>query len=263
METKASLAANYERYLGPLLFEPYAVDLTQRVAGSSNETILELACGTGRVTHHLLNHLNSSGTLYATDLDSDMLSIVQRKLPDSRIRWQIVDAQTLPYPDHFFDLVVCQFGVMFFRDKGQAFREAYRVLKEKSTFLFSTWDEAKYNALAYHTQLALNLLLQGKAPQFSHNGPYSFFDKEKITQLLQAAGFKKMAITEVALIGIAKDLEAALTGNIEGSPLGAYLKKMKISKEDLKALLRQSLSTYLTNDLYHLPMQALVCQATK
>jgi hypothetical protein len=59
------------------------------------------------------------------------------------------------------------------------------------------------------------------------------------------------------------DIESVLTGNIEGSPLEAYLIKTRTSKEDIKALLRTSLSPYLQNGEYQLPMQALVCQAIK
>jgi trans-aconitate methyltransferase len=45
--------ANYERYLGPFLFEPYALDLVSRLQDKKYANILEIACGTGRVTSHL------------------------------------------------------------------------------------------------------------------------------------------------------------------------------------------------------------------
>ena len=49
-----SVPANYERYLGPILFEPYALDLKDRLKGEQLKDVLELACGTGRVTKHLV-----------------------------------------------------------------------------------------------------------------------------------------------------------------------------------------------------------------
>jgi ubiquinone/menaquinone biosynthesis C-methylase UbiE len=44
--------------------------------------------------------------------------------------WRQADAMRLPFPDGSFDLIVCQFGVMFFLDKQTAFREAARVLRQ-------------------------------------------------------------------------------------------------------------------------------------
>src|SRR5215203_5604423 len=67
-----SIPHNYETYLGPLFFEPYAVDLVQRLEGGDYGSVLELACGTGRLTKHLVNKLAPDGRLQATDLNEDM-----------------------------------------------------------------------------------------------------------------------------------------------------------------------------------------------
>ena len=44
------------------------------------------------------------------------------------VEWRQADAMQLPFADGTFDAVVCQFGVMFFPDKAQAFAETRRVL---------------------------------------------------------------------------------------------------------------------------------------
>jgi SAM-dependent methyltransferase len=71
-----SVPANYEEYLGPLLFEPYAIDLVKRLPGNLNQ-VLEIACGTGRVTRHLVALLQPNGSLSATDLNPDMISVAR------------------------------------------------------------------------------------------------------------------------------------------------------------------------------------------
>jgi ubiquinone/menaquinone biosynthesis C-methylase UbiE len=53
----------------------------------------------------------------------------KRQVTDSRISWSKADAQALPFEDAAFDLVCCQFGVMFFPDRQLGYREAKRVLK--------------------------------------------------------------------------------------------------------------------------------------
>ena len=42
-----SIPALYDRYLGPLIFEPFAADLAARLASGAAERVLETACGTG------------------------------------------------------------------------------------------------------------------------------------------------------------------------------------------------------------------------
>ncbi|MGI8597805.1 MAG: class I SAM-dependent methyltransferase [Chitinophagaceae bacterium] len=147
-----SVPQNYDTYLGPILFEPYAKDLVKRIKEKEAHKVLELACGTGRVTHHLLNTLPAHVQVIATDLNADMMSVAKSRIIDERVIWQEVDAQDLPYNEKEFDLIVCQFGVMFFEEKLRAFKEANRVLKEGGDFLFNTWDKVENNMLSNLTQ---------------------------------------------------------------------------------------------------------------
>ena len=77
-------ARNYEQYLGPLLFEPYAVEVASRVP-TTPQSVLEIACGTGRVTRHLRKRLPLSAMLIATDFSPDMLEVAREKLNDPSI----------------------------------------------------------------------------------------------------------------------------------------------------------------------------------
>jgi ubiquinone/menaquinone biosynthesis C-methylase UbiE len=51
----------------------------------------------------------------------------------------------LPSQDGTFDAVVCQFGVMFFPEKSEAFAEARRVLRPGGVFVFNVWDQVTEN----------------------------------------------------------------------------------------------------------------------
>src|SRR6516162_7772967 len=123
-----SVPANYDRYLGPVLFEPYARDLAARMPAGDGVRVLELACGTGRVTRRLREALPETATLHATDLNEPMVDYARAVVAEPGIAWQAADAQALPFPDESFDVVVCQFGLMFLPDKVQGLREARRVL---------------------------------------------------------------------------------------------------------------------------------------
>ena len=77
-----SIPQMYDRYLGPVLFEPYAADLARRVATAhATGPVLEMACGTGIVTQQLRAHLALKIKIVATDLSQPMLDYAKTKLP--------------------------------------------------------------------------------------------------------------------------------------------------------------------------------------
>jgi ubiquinone/menaquinone biosynthesis C-methylase UbiE len=125
----------YDRYLVPMNFAPYARRLAERVGAIAPRSVLETAAGTGAVTRELTRVLPPDVAITATDLNQPMIALAQAKLGSDRIRWQEADALDLPFPENAFDVVLCQFGVMFFPDKRRAFREALRVLRTGGDFL--------------------------------------------------------------------------------------------------------------------------------
>ncbi len=114
-----SIPALYDRYLGPLIFEPYAADLAARVAELAPARVLETAAGTGIVTRALARALPATAEIVATDLNQPMLDFNAAQPGVERVVFRQADAQELPFPDASFDAVVCQFGAMFFPDKGE------------------------------------------------------------------------------------------------------------------------------------------------
>ena len=112
-----SIPALYDRYLGPLIFEPYAADLAARVAAGPAERVLEIAAGTGVLTRALAGVLPGAAEIVATDLNQPMLDFAAAKPGVERVQWRQADALALPFPDRSFDAVACQFGAMFFPDK--------------------------------------------------------------------------------------------------------------------------------------------------
>lgn len=257
-----SVPANYETYLGPLFFEPYALDLVARIKGHPQQ-VLELACGTGRVTKHLMAKLGSGAKLVATDLNEAMLSTAKAIIHDERIEWRAADAQNLPFQNEGFDLIVCQYGVMFFPDKPKAFAEAARVLKRGGVYLFNTWDHLRHNHLSKHAQEVLEKLFPSNPPPFLTKGPYSYFNQKQIKQDLHGAGFSEIEIETVALTGTATTAEEAANGMIDGTPISGYLAEQNAPASAVKEELKTVLIDHYGGRNLQLPMQAFVCSATK
>jgi SAM-dependent methyltransferase len=105
------------------------------------------------------------------------------------VQWQIADAQALPFDDASFDVVVCQFGVMFFPDKPGAFAEARRVLRPGGTLLFSAWDSLERNEFPAAVMEALAVMYPDDSPRFMARTPHGYSDIGAITRDLAAGGF--------------------------------------------------------------------------
>jgi ubiquinone/menaquinone biosynthesis C-methylase UbiE len=108
-----SISKLYETYLVPLIFEPYATDLVNRLASRTPSSALEIAAGTGVVTRALASVLPEHVSIVATDLNQAMLDQAQVVGTRRPVEWRQADAMRLPFADDTFDAVVCQFGVMF------------------------------------------------------------------------------------------------------------------------------------------------------
>ncbi len=140
-----SIPANYDKYLGPVFFEPYALDAAARLPKTAKR-VLEVACGTGIVTRRLREAMRPDAHFTATDLSPAMVEYARSRMPGAAgVEFRPADAMALPFPDASFDALVCQFGVMFVPDKAVAFAEMRRVLAPGGTLIFSVWDSLAVN----------------------------------------------------------------------------------------------------------------------
>src|SRR5215207_6974085 len=194
-----SIATLYETYLVPLIFEPYAMDLANRLASRTLSCVLEIAAGTGVVTRALASVLPEHVAIVATDLNQTMLDLATVVGTSRPVAWRHADAMHLPFGNETFDAVVCQFGVMFLPEKAKAFAEARRVLRPGGVFVFNVWDRIQENEFADTVTTALESLFPADPPRFMVRIPHGYFDQPTIARDLANAGFTKPAdITTVA-----------------------------------------------------------------
>jgi SAM-dependent methyltransferase len=215
-----SIPKNYEAFLVPLIFVPYAVDLSRRVASLRPSHVLEVAAGTGVVTRALVTALPGSTDIVATDLNPAMIEQAAAIGTSRPVEWKVADATDLPFSDEAFDVVVCQFGVMFFPDKPKAFGEFRRVLKPGGTLIFSVWDELGANEFADAISTGLAEHFPSDPPRFLPRSPYGYFEHARIKADLAAGGFTMAPeIETITERSRAKSAVEPALGFCHGSPL--------------------------------------------
>lgn len=213
-------AEYYDKYLGPVLFEPYARYLASQIDPANLSSVLEIACGTGRVTRHLRSALPSSIKLVATDISNDMMNVALREVDNRGIEFRIEDAQNLSFPDNSFDLVICQFGVMFLPDKNKGFREAFRVLKPRGKFICFTWDDTLRMPLF---KLLINELI---TPCFEGEDisrffiPFSLHNSLQLQAFMTNAGFMNVSSNNIILKSGSAEVKNIVLGLFRKHVLG-------------------------------------------
>jgi ubiquinone/menaquinone biosynthesis C-methylase UbiE len=260
---RGAVPENYDRYLGPVIFEPWAEDLVLRLAGKKYERILEIACGTGIVTRRLRDALPATTEIVATDLNADMFEFAKAKFGNrENIVWQQADASALPFSNCLFDAAICQFGVMFIPDKAAAMRESYRVLRSGGVFLFNVWDSFEANPFAQIAHATIASFFDHDPPSF-YEIPFNFHDSTVIRKLLQDTGFEKIeSFAETKPLRAASATQFA-TGLVRGNPVGAEATERGVDPEDLIDAIAKQIAKHFGNAPVESTMRAIVWQAMK
>jgi len=187
-----NLPTNYERFFVPAIGAPLAADLVRLAALRPGERVLDVACGTGVVARLASQQVGATGTVAGLDVNPGMLAVARSATPpDTPIEWHEASAEAMPLPDAVFDVVLCQMGLQFMRDKHAALREMGRVLVRGGRLvlnvpgptprLFTIMGEA----LARH--------VGAEAAGFV-NHVFSLHDQAEIQNLVSGAGFHDVSV---------------------------------------------------------------------
>jgi SAM-dependent methyltransferase len=223
-----SMSEAYERWLAPTVFRPFAVDLARRILVHAPKRVLEVAAGTGVLTRELVA-MDAAGAVTATDLNDAMVEVGRRLAPGAT--WRRADAMALPFGAGEFDLVACQFGVMFFPDKPAAFAEARRVLSPAGRLVVNTWDTLDAHDFQAALVAGLERAFPDDPPTFMVSVPHGYADVDAVVSDIRAGGFDDVVVESVTLEGHAVSAAAVATGYLTGTPVRAEIE----SRGDLAA----------------------------
>lgn len=237
-----SIPKLYDTLMVPLIFEAYAADTAELVAGFSPGAVLETAAGSGVVTRALAPRLRTGTRYVVTDLNQPMLDYAATRQGGStdgrssssniiNIEWQQADALKLPFEDASFDVVFCQFGAMFFPDRTAGYAEARRVLRPGGRFVFTVWDRIEDNAFADEVTSAVAEIFPQDPPRFLARTPHGYHDIALIRSDVSRAGFTSIEIETREKTSRSPSARDVATAYCQGTPL-----RNEIEARDANAL---------------------------
>ncbi len=161
--------------------------------------VLDIAGGTGDLSRGWAKRVGKDGEVWLTDINSSMLGVGRDRLLNEGLLLPVAvcDAEKLPFPDNYFDLVSVSFGLRNMTHKDAALKEMHRVLKPGGTLLVLEFSKvAKPLAPAYDLYSFKLLPLMGKliakdadSYQYLAESIRMHPDQETLKQMMLDAGF--------------------------------------------------------------------------
>lgn len=213
------IPTHYDTGLGPNIFFDYAEILADRCSAIGATNVVELAAGTGILSRKLRDTLLADARLVITDLNSPMLNIAKGKFSSQEsVEFRVANAMELPFDDDEFDLMACQFGVMFFPDKPASFREAARVIRSGGRYIFNTWGAMADNPFSQLAQDVCTKIFPVDPPGF-YKVPFHYSDPDIVMADLKAAGWHKVEHETISMNKTIEAPRAFANALVYGNPL--------------------------------------------
>ncbi len=191
------------------------------------DRVLDVACGTGIVARAALERVGAHGRVVGVDLNEDMLAVGRAKGP--AVAWRHGDAESLPFDDGSFDVVACQFGLMFFADRVAALREMWRVLAPGGRLVVATWDGLE-SSDGYSAWIALVEEQLGPTAAVGLRSPFVLGDTSLLRSLFADAGVRNATLNTMDGWGTFPSVEAWVTVDIKGWVLAEHVDEAQLTR---------------------------------
>ncbi len=183
---------------------------------SSNDKVLDLGCGYGRVAVELAK---KSKEVVGIDISADNIELAKKLHHQiTNLHFYTMNAVALDFPDNTFDVTICiQNGISAFReDPYRLLTEAIRVTKKGGLILFSTYSDKIWQERLHWFQMQADEQLLGEID----------YEQTKEGTIVCKDGFKATTCSENDFLQIASKCNVPATlYEVDNSTLFCEMKK--------------------------------------
>ena len=175
-------------------------DLLNMMNASTNQNLIDVACGTGDIAKLYLNNVNKNAEITCVDPNKGMIKKGQDKLNKFKnLKWIISTAEKLPVTNNSYDFYTISFGLRNTKNLNKALSEAYRVLKPGGRYLCLEFSKIQNQNLdfIYKTYSKLiptigKFIVGEKKPyEYLIKSIENFINQDELIILMKKNGFKK------------------------------------------------------------------------
>jgi len=209
----------YEEQKVRAMFGPLARVTLESVSIGKEDTILDLACGTGIVSRTILQNVVPNQPIVGVDLNEGMikkakeLTLAQAASYD----WHVADAEALPFDANAFSLIICQQGIQYFPNQQVVLNELGRVSAEGGRLVISVWGGASdfFQAMA----ASVGQHVDAETGQ-KYLAPFRYKNADSLPDMLASAGFKEIEVDNITVDRTMENITSSIEKEILGHPAG-------------------------------------------
>mgnify|MGYP001480466467 CR=1 FL=1 len=167
---------------------------------SINQTLIDVACGTGDVAKLFLDNVNKSSKITCVDPNKSMISKGKEKLNKYKnLNWIIASAEKLPIADNLYDFYTISFGLRNTKNLNRSLAEAYRVLKPGGRFMCLEFSKIQNSGLEFiyknYSKIipSIGRIIVGERKPYEYllESIEKFVSQDELVDLMKKQNFKK------------------------------------------------------------------------
>jgi ubiquinone/menaquinone biosynthesis C-methylase UbiE len=173
------------------MFMPLTRALIEQAGIHEGQSVLDVAGGPGEPSLTIAGVVGPRGSVTHTDAVSEMVETARAEAHRrgiSNIQFRQCTADSLPFPDNSFDVVVSRLGVMLFADPHASLREMLRVTKPGGVVGCAVWHKSELNPFSYVITDIVDQHVKPAAFDPDAPGAFRFAETGKLSNLMRQAG---------------------------------------------------------------------------
>jgi len=181
-----------------IMLNPLGNQALTKLNLSNDAKVLDIGCGCGATTLSIAKMV-SHGEVTGVDISVPMLQQAKTLAKNkniNNIEFKVTDVQVDEMPTNNYDFAFSRFGVMFFEDPLQAFRNISQSIKENGMLSFVCWQEPSLNPWQSLSIQVIKSYLEIPTPPLRSPGPFAFQEKEYVHEILEKSGFSNIKIED-------------------------------------------------------------------
>ena len=253
-----------------IMLNPLGEKALAKLDLKSNSEVLDIGCGCGATTLEIAKKV-SEGTVTGLDISVPMLNKAESEASIqgiANVDFKVIDVQVDQLASEKYDYVYSRFGVMFFDDPYEAFKNIFSSIKEGGELSFVCWQDPSLNPWQSLSVQVIRGYLDMPSPPPRSPGPFAFHEKDYVKEILEKSGFSNISFDdnqEDITMFSGKSLQEASEDYLAINPVVTEM--LKDSPDDLKAeiveSLKEAFSEFHKGDGLVFPSATWVVSASK
>ena len=174
-------------------------DLLNMMNPTSNQKLIDVACGTGDIAKLFLNYVNKKSYVTCVDPNIGMIKKGKEKLKKfNNLNWVVASAEKLPMTINSFDFYTISFGLRNTKDLNKSLSEAYRVLKPGGRYLCLEFSKIANSGLDFiykkYSKVipSIGKLIVGEKEPYEYlvKSIENFVNQDELIDLMNKNGFQ-------------------------------------------------------------------------